>query len=57
MCIIRQPVKFFTKNDNSVNFSQIFPQIFSQIVTFSVKKFLSILCLWKTDEEKKGEAR
>ena len=43
MCIIRQPVKCFTKNitvcEFFTNFSEIFSQIVKDSVKFSVKKF------------------
>ena len=51
--IIRQPVKFFTKNDTPVNFSQIFAQNFSQIVTFSVKKFYQFHVYGKVTKKKR----
>ena len=39
MCIFRQPVNFFTKNDTPVNFSQKNDNSAKKSVKFSVKKF------------------
>ena len=50
MCIIRQPVNFFTKNDNSLKFSQNFSQISSQ----TVKDFVKFLVKFSVSLQRKS---